>query len=388
MAVIGIDKMSFFSPHQYIDMVDLANARNEEPDKYLIGIGETEQAVVPPTQDVVTMAANAADQLLTAEERAEIDTIIFATESGIDNSKSAAVYVQRLLGLNEYARTIEMKQACYAGTYGLMQARDYVALHSGSKVLVMASDIARYGLHTPGEVTQGAGAVAMLVTENPRILELNRDNQFMSRDVMDFWRPVYAEEALVDGKYSAEVYREFFRDLWSRYKEKTGRSINDFKAYAFHLPFTKMGLKALRDILPEADEAKQADLLNEFEASRVYNKRIGNLYTGSVYLSLYSLLANSEDLAAGDRLGIFSYGSGAEGEFYSAILQPNFRDGLIAGQMDALFEKREYLTIPAYEEVFMAGLHGSEDREFDISADPAKFVLAGLKDQQRQYVAH
>ncbi|WP_270764393.1 hydroxymethylglutaryl-CoA synthase [Weissella confusa] len=388
MAVIGIDKMSFFSPHQYIDMVDLANARNEEPDKYLIGIGETEQAVVPPTQDVVTMAANAADQLLTVEERAEIDTIIFATESGIDNSKSAAVYVQRLLGLNEYARTIEMKQACYAGTYGLMQARDYVALHPGSKVLVMASDIARYGLHTPGEVTQGAGAVAMLVTENPRILELNRDNQFMSRDVMDFWRPVYAEEALVDGKYSAEVYREFFRDLWSRYKEKTGRSINDFKAYAFHLPFTKMGLKALRDILPEADEANQADLLNEFEASRVYNKRIGNLYTGSVYLSLYSLLANSEDLAAGDRLGIFSYGSGAEGEFYSAILQPNFRDGLIAGQMDALFEKREYLTIPAYEEVFMAGLHGSEDREFDISADPAKFVLAGLKDQQRQYVAH
>lgn len=388
MAIIGIDKMSFFSPHQYIDMVDLANARNEEPDKYLIGIGETEQAVVPPTQDVVTMAANAADQLLTAEERAEIDTIIFATESGIDNSKSAAVYVQRLLGLNEYARTIEMKQACYAGTYGLMQARDYVALHTGSKVLVMASDIARYGLHTPGEVTQGAGAVAMLVTENPRILELNRDNQFMSRDVMDFWRPVYAEEALVDGKYSAEVYREFFRDLWSRYKEKTGRSINDFKAYAFHLPFTKMGLKALRDILPEADEAKQADLLNEFEASRVYNKRIGNLYTGSVYLSLYSLLANSEDLAAGDRLGIFSYGSGAEGEFYSAILQPNFRDGLIAGQMDALFEKREYLTIPAYEEVFMACLHGSEDREFDISADPAKFVLAGLKDQQRQYVAH
>ena len=58
MAVIGIDKMSFFSPHQYIDMVDLANARNEEPDKYLIGIGETEQAVVPPTQDVVTMVKN------------------------------------------------------------------------------------------------------------------------------------------------------------------------------------------------------------------------------------------------------------------------------------------------------------------------------------------
>ena len=138
MAQIGIDKMSFFSPHQYIDMTELANARNEEPGKYLIGIGQTQQAVVPPTQDVVTMAVNAADQILTPTEREEIDTIIFATESGIDNSKSAAVYAQRLLGLSPYARTIEMKQACYAGTYGLMQARDYVALHPGAKVLVMA----------------------------------------------------------------------------------------------------------------------------------------------------------------------------------------------------------------------------------------------------------
>ena len=149
-----------------------------------------------------------------------------------------------------------------------------------------------------------------------------------------------------------------------------------------------MGLKALRDILPEADEAKQELLLTEFEASRVYNKRIGNLYTGSVYLSLYSLLENSTTLTAGDRLGIFSYGSGAEGEFYSVELQPNFRDGLVTGQMDHLFDSREYMTIPDYEENFMAGLHGATDREFDITKDPAKFVLAGLKDQQRVYLAH
>ena len=36
----------------------------------------------------------------------------------------------------------------------------------------------------------------------------------------------------------------------------------------------------------------------------------------------------------------------------------------------------------------MAGLHGATDREFDITKDPAKFVLAGLKDQQRVYLAH
>lgn len=386
MTIIGIDKMSFFSPHQYIDMVELANARGEEPNKYLIGIGQTEQAVIPATQDVVTMAANAADEMLTASDRKKITMILFATESGIDNSKSGAVYLQRLLGINPYARTIELKQACYAGTFALMQARDYVTLHPDEKVLVVASDIARYGLQTSGEVTQGGGAVAMLVAANPMIAEINQDSQFLSRDIMDFWRPVYADTARVDGKYSSNVYQDFFKTVWTRYKAKTGRDITDFKALAFHLPFTKMGLKALRDILPEATDEQQVALMDEFEASRVYNKRIGNLYTGSLYLSLYSLLDNSQSLKAGDRIGMFSYGSGAEGEFYSLTLRPHFSAGLVTGQIDTLLANRQYVTIADYEKIFNNQLKGAADREFDFKGDPAKFVLHGLKNEQRQYI--
>lgn len=388
MTVIGIDKMSFFSPHQYIDMVELANARGEEPNKYLNGIGQTEQAVIPATQDVVTMAANAADEMLTASDRKEITMILFATESGIDNSKSGAVYLQRLLGINPYARTIELKQACYAGTFALMQARDYVTLHPKEKVLVVASDIARYGLQTSGEVTQGGGAVAMLVSANPMIAEINQDNQFLSRDIMDFWRPIYADTARVDGKYSSNVYQDFFKAVWQRYKEKSGRDISDFKALAFHLPFTKMGLKALRDVLPEANDEQQAALLDEFEASRVYNKRIGNLYTGSLYLSLYSLLENSQSLEAGDRIGMFSYGSGAEGEFYSLTLQPHFNSGLVTGQIESLLANRQYVSIPDYEKIFNNQLRGPEDRVIDIKDDGAKFTLHGQKNEQRQYVCN
>ena len=388
MTIIGIDKMSFFSPHQYIDMVELANARGEEPNKYLIGIGQTEQAVIPATQDVVTMAANAADEMLTASDRKKITMILFATESGIDNSKSGAVYLQRLLGINPYARTIELKQACYAGTFALMQARDYVTLHPDEKVLVVASDIARYGLQTSGEVTQGGGAVAMLVAANPMIAEINQDSQFLSRDIMDFWRPVYADTARVDGKYSSNVYQDFFKTVWARYKAKTGRDIADFKALAFHLPFTKMGLKALRDVFPEATDEQQVALMDEFEASRVYNKRIGNLYTGSLYLSLYSLLDNSQSLKAGDRIGMFSYGSGAEGEFYSLTLRPHFSAGLVTGQIDTLLANRQYVTIADYEKIFNNQLKGAADREFDFKGDPAKFVLHGLKNEQRQYICN
>ncbi len=382
---VGIEKMRFATSNLYLDMTDLAHARGEDPNKYLLGIGQTEQAVVPPSQDAVTLAANAAEQLLTKQERAEIAEIIVATESGVDHSKSVAIYVQRLLELNRYARAIELKQACYSGTFGLMQARDYVSLHPDKKVLVIATDIARYGLNTSGEVTQGAGAVAMLVSANPQIAVINDDSQFMTADIMDFWRPVDHDKALVDGKYSANVYRDFFKEVWQRYQDTTGLTLTDFDAMVFHLPFTKMGLKALRDVLPETDEAHAASLLAAFEASRVYSKRVGNLYTGSLYLSLLSLLANDTQLRGGQRIGMFSYGSGAEGEFFSLTLAPTFKAGLDVLGMEKLLDQRQQLSVPAYEELFEGALWGSANQIAQSEQDPAHFVLTGVQNQQRQY---
>lgn len=57
---IGIDKIGFATSDLYLDMADLAYARHEDPNKYLIGIGQSKMAVIRPTQDVVTMAAAAA----------------------------------------------------------------------------------------------------------------------------------------------------------------------------------------------------------------------------------------------------------------------------------------------------------------------------------------
>ena len=61
-------------------------------------------AIAPMTQDPVTLAANAALNLLDEADKKAIDLVIFGTESGIDQSKSAAVYVHELLGLNPEAR--------------------------------------------------------------------------------------------------------------------------------------------------------------------------------------------------------------------------------------------------------------------------------------------
>lgn len=384
---IGIDQIAFATTDKYLDLSELAVARGVDPNKFLIGIGQTQQAVIPKTQNIVTLASQAASQIVDDSNRDAIDMVLVATESGIDNSKSAAIYVQKLLNINRYARTVELKQACYAGTAGLMMARDFVASHPQKQVLVIAADIARYGLSTAGEVTQGGGAVAMLVKANPRVVSFNDDSVYMSSDVMDFWRPLYRSEALVDGHYSANIYQDYFKELWNRYKQQTNLTITDFKAFAFHLPFTKMGLKGLREILPEATPEQQDALLVEFEASRVFNKQVGNLYTGSLYLSLISLLANGS-AQPGDRLGLFSYGSGAEGEFYSVTLEDDFQAGLKT-DFATLFANRVQVSVDEYEVIFKdkAPVDGV-DVMFDLSDDHSQFVLAGVMGEKHIYQAN
>ena len=382
---IGIDKMAFATTNDYLDLVELAKERSVDPNKFTIGIGQDLQAVVPPTQDIVTLGATAAKKLLTPELEKNISTVIVATESGIDNSKASAIYIKRLLGLSDFTRTVEMKEACYSATAAIQFAKGVVALNPQETVLVIAADIARYGLNTSGEVTQGAGAVAMLISQNPHILTLEDTTVAYSKDIMDFWRPLYATEALVDGKYSTNVYIEFFLQTFTRYRQLTGRELADFAALTFHMPFTKMGKKGLEGLLKDRNDEVAQRLRTQLTASQLFSRQVGNLYTGSLYLSLMSLLQNS-DLRAGSRIGLFSYGSGAEGEFYTGILEDGYEHYM--NNIQEELKHRHQVSVAEYEKLFNSQLGMNDgDIEFDVTNDPSPFVLKGQKDHQRIYEA-
>ncbi|MFC4760583.1 hydroxymethylglutaryl-CoA synthase [Fructobacillus durionis] len=383
---VGIEQMAFYTPGLSLDMIDLANARGEEPDKYTIGIGQSTQSIVPNYEDVVTMGVNAARTFIDKVDVEAIDMLLFATESGVDNSKSGSIFAKNFLGLKEGIRAIEMKQACYAGTFALMQAKDFVTLHPKKKVLVIASDIARYGLKTPGEVTQGAGAVAMLISAEPKVAVINDDTVYMVRDEPDFWRPIDSDIALVDGHQSTDVYKEMFLDLWGRYKAEKGVELGDLAGWGFHMPYTKMGKKALEQILPEVDN-DQAELLRERLCdAQFYNRHVGNLYTGSLYLSFISLLDQSKQLKAGDRIGMFSFGSGAEAELFSLTLVDGYQEVIAANKVQEMLDDRKRLSMAEYEQAFQSQLFDSSQ---DVASDaPEKTGLCqftGWQERYRQY---
>ncbi|GFP08027.1 hydroxymethylglutaryl-CoA synthase [Lactobacillus helveticus] len=382
---VGIDKIGLFTPNKYVDVVDLAYARNEDPNKYLIGIGQSEMSVADQTQDAVSMGINATMKYIDRIDKDKIGLLVFGTESGIDQSKSASLFVKTALKLKPEVRTFEVKEACFGLTAALMIARDFVRVHPDQTAMVIGSDIARYGIGTAGEVTQGAGSVSMLIKADPAILALNDGHSAYSEDINDFWRPNDSKLAMVDGKYSTQVYLDFFSKTFADYKKQKKLETNDFDAIIYHLPFTKMGLKANRLAVADQDEATTEKLQNSFDASKQLSRRVGNIYTASLYMSLLSLLENG-NLPTGALVGLFSYGSGAMGEFYSGNLVEGYKKEVNAAGDEKMLKRRQKVSVSEYEEIFNTALDDPEDNE-ELTSDDEKgtWYFAGTKGNIRQY---
>lgn len=383
---IGIDKIGFATAQYVLNMDDLAESRNVDPDKYSKGLLLNNLSITPVNDDIVTLGASAAESILSEEDKNTIDMIIVATESSVDQSKAASTYIHSLLGIQPFARSIEMKEACYGATAALDYARLHVQKHPGSKVLVIASDVARYGVNTPGEPTQGAGSVAMLISKDPRILLLNDNSVAQTRDIMDFWRPNYSTTPYVNGIYSTKQYLDMLKTTWAEFQKRFNTSLADFSAFCFHLPFPKLALKGFNKVmdknLPEDFKEK---LKENFESTILYSKEVGNIYTGSLYLGLLSLLENSKNLVAGDQIALFSYGSGAVAEIFSATLVDGFKDMLQTNRLETL-KNRIRLSVEDYEKLFFE--EAAIDSEGNANIPEYKtgaFTLKEIHEHQRIY---
>lgn len=384
---VGIESLGFYTAPYYLDMDDFALARGEDADKFHTGLGQDRMSVIPPDEDIVTLAANAAYPLLTPENRLQISAVLFATESGIDQSKSAGAFVHGLLDLPSRCRVIELKHACYGGTAALQMAANMVRINPQEKILVIASDVARYELGSPGEATQGCGAVAMLISNKPKVLVLEVGSGFYTEDVMDFWRPNYRDTALVDGKYSTMVYLTALKHAWEHLVESRQISYEDFARFCYHLPFTKMAVKAHTRLMKIAGANTEEAQDQKMTASLIYNRLVGNSYSASLYFGLASLLDNDTDNLAGQRIGLFSYGSGCVGEFFTGIVGEDYHQGCNAQAHQHIIAQRQRVDFSTYLSYYTQSGQADKQGQIELAeTTTGRFRLSAIRDHKRIYV--
>ena len=400
---VGIDDLSVYIPSLYLPIQTLAIARDIDPDKLEKGLGLKAMSIPDTSEDVITMAAEAMIDLVSKNHLAphDIGRIYVGTESMVDGSKPIASY---LLGvLNDFYRqkglstealrncdVVDMTFACIGAVDAMQNSLDWIRLHPEKKAIVISTDWAKYDLASPGEYTQGAGSVAVLLSADPRIMEIHDQWGVSAQHEHDFYKPLrrnvkmtenivsngvaasllgrdivleHKETPIYDGQYSNECYRARITEALEHFEEITNNPIATMDRWSkmiFHLPyayharrmFTSLFIDHLRDsgewndfvsrnnIESPAEKSTSRQLTKavsrtyayrnfvnaKIEAGERASSLVGNLYTGSVFLSLISTLESEadEDLS-GTTVGFFAYGSGSKAKVFEGTLKTGYR---------------------------------------------------------------
>jgi hydroxymethylglutaryl-CoA synthase len=267
---IGISGLAAYIPPYRVWLEDWCDWTNNQWPKIREVVGRSFR-VRGPDQSVYTMAATAVLRLI---EQYDIDPrrvkfLGLGTESSTDNSAGAIIVkgmVDRALEargnapISRRCEVPEFKHACLGGVYGMKGAIRHLALDgAGSQAIVVCADIAEYARGSSGEPTQGAGAVAMLLEEDPRLAVVDLIGSGSASDyrVMDFRKPMLRfcgqdrseshqvqDFPIFNGKYSTTCYVDETLHALNDMYDKRGLNPIDYlrtlNAVFMHRPYRRM----------------------------------------------------------------------------------------------------------------------------------------------------
>lgn len=411
---VGIDAIQFDIPKLYLPISTLATHRAIEPDKLIKGLGLQKMSFLDVNQDVITLGANAVFKLIEQENinLASIAKIYIGTESGVDNSKPVASYILNLIeskfGENSLQNcdVVDLTFACIGAVDALQTCVDYIRLNPTKKAIVIATDNAKYDLNSTGEYTQGAGAIAMLISVNPKIIDFSKETGVATSGVFDFFKPkqtiqkeaitgkttnenwfdileseitIVKDQPVFDGQYSNACYINRITEAYNHYKTESKQKeiiFNHWELILMHLPYCFQGRRTFIEIFAKEkqellnkqegasfkDKMKALTKSSEYLAlvqSKIYPSEIasgevGNIYTGSIFLGLLSALyysANENSDLTHKKIGFIAYGSGSKSKVFEAKIQPDWKNSILKTNLFESLEKRTAIDFITYEKL-------------------------------------
>ena len=267
---IGISGLAAYIPPYRVWLEDWCDWTDNQWPKIREVVGRSFR-VRGPDHSVYTMAANAVLRLIEQYDvdPARVKFLGFGTESSTDNSAGAiiikgmvdAALVER--GKPPICRSCEVpefKHACLGGVYGMKGAIRHLALDgAGSQAIVVCADIAEYARGSSGEPTQGAGAVAMLLEEDPQlaIVDLVASGSASDYRIMDFRKPMLRfcgqdrseshqvqDFPVFNGKYSTTCYVDetlhALNDMYVKRGLNPSEYLRSLRTVFMHRPYRRM----------------------------------------------------------------------------------------------------------------------------------------------------
>ncbi|MFW9879217.1 MAG: hydroxymethylglutaryl-CoA synthase family protein [Candidatus Thorarchaeota archaeon] len=246
---IGIDSVSFYTTRSYVDLNELALERKVDPAKYTKGLLSKEIRIAEIDEDIISLGLKAGYNALLRGNISpkSIDALFVGTETEVYAAKSISNIFAEMLEISTNSLSMDVYNACAGGTLAILNAIGLIEKEIINKALIISTDISSYHLGSPGEPTQGSGAIALVISKNPRIARFSKNFGKVSGNVNDFFRPPNDKNARAFGQYSQEAYLKFQLGAY----DDLVRNIGDFHAdfYTFHAPYSKLPLKCMQQII-------------------------------------------------------------------------------------------------------------------------------------------
>ncbi|KAJ1548863.1 hypothetical protein HK405_013729 [Cladochytrium tenue] len=440
---VGILGAEIYIPKKYVSQEELEQFDGVSAGKYTIGLGQTNMSVCDDREDINSICLTAVHGLLEKYrvDPAKIGFLEVGTETIIDKSKSVKSVLMDLFKAsgNHDIEGIDCKNACYGGTNALFHAVDWLESpysDDGRLAIVVAADIAVYkkGNARP---TGGAGAIAILLGRDaPLVFDQGLRVTYMDH-FWDFYKPdLHSEYPEVDGPLSNSCYIKAIDNCYQKFIEKasklSGEALTVETAadyYLFHCPYSKLIQKsfarlAVNDFVRDPAHARFAGVVpeklvglslektytdKEVEKTFVdltksdFSKRVipgllaskncGNMYCGSLYSGLCSLLSEvaSEQLQ-GKRVVLFSYGSGLASSMFSFTVRGSTSEIAAALRVSSRLAARSRIPASTYDGIMALreGTHNARSYQpvSDVAAPdamfPGTYYLEAIDDKFRR----
>ncbi|KAI4347486.1 hypothetical protein L6164_008296 [Bauhinia variegata] len=443
---VGILAMDIYFPPTCVQQEALEAHDGASKGKYTIGLGQDCMAFCSEVEDVISMSLTVVASLL---EKFKIDPkqigrLEVGSETVIDKSKSIKTFLMQIFEENGNTdiEGVDSTNACYGGTAALFNCANWVESSSwdGRYGLVVCTDSAVYA-EGPARPTGGAAAIAMLIgPDAPIVFESKFRASHMSH-AYDFYKPNLASEyPVVDGKLSQTCYLMALDSCYKRFCEKfeklEGRlfSIADSDYFVFHSPYNKLVQKSFgrlyfndfltkpsfvdeiargtlspfaslssdesyqsRDLEKASQQASKHTYDVKVQPTTLIPKQVGNMYTASLYAAFASLLHNKHSSLAGNRVVMFSYGSGLTATMFSFRLQecqhPFSLSNIVAVMNVSGKLKQRFEVLPEkFVETLKVMEHRYGAKDFVTSKDcsllpPGTYYLTEVDSMYRRFYA-
>lgn len=415
----GIEAASYYVPSLYLEIKDLAEKRGIEPAKLEKGLGLHTMGFPDVHEDAATFAAEALLKLIRDYQinPKEISRIYLGTESAIDAAKPTATYamqmVEKVLEAEFGERcfkncdVVDMTFACIGAVDALHNSLDFVRVNPDKKAVVIASDYAKYELASSGEYTQGGGAVALLVSAKPDLIEIENNWGVATESVFDFFKPrrhfkkedltnapesfpdkieVFTDEPVFDGQYSNQCYQDRIREAYQHYEEVSGKTkpSDNWKYIIFHLPYAFHGKRVFTEIyslengLPYSNAEEQKAVAksenyiqfinDKIEKTQRASSEIGNMYTASIFMALLSGLQtsfNENEELNGKEIGFVGYGSGSKSKVFAGKVSENWKNVVAKWNLFENLNNRLAINFDTYEKLHRKQLEHSVNPDYN-----------------------